>query len=156
MKKRLFRIIHKTLLQPWHRQARGLTLGTRTLVLQEERRQVLLVRHTYADGWMLPGGGVERGETIYDSAVRELREEAGIVSGETPRLQGFCSNHQAFPGDHVAILLVEQFQREDFRPTAEIAEARFFPVEAMPPGTTEGTRRRLAELLDGQPVSPHW
>jgi len=62
VRKSLFRLLNKAMLQPWHRQARGMTLGTRTLVLEDNRSQVLLVRHTYADGWMLPGwrGGARR------------------------------------------------------------------------------------------------
>jgi hypothetical protein len=31
----------------------------------------------------------------------------------------------------------------------EIAEARFFPIRALPPGTDAGTKRRVAEFLDG-------
>lgn len=156
MKRRLFKLINKSMLQPFHRQARGMTLGTRTLVFEHGRSRVLLVRHTYADGWMLPGGGVERGETIFESAVRELREEAGIMAEEQPRLHGLFSNHEAFPGDHIAVLIVERFAREAFKPNSEIAEAAFFPVADAPGGTTAGTRRRIAEVLGGQPAAPHW
>ncbi len=56
-------------LQPWYGRVRGLTLGTRSVVLDHDDR-VLLLRHTYAPGWFLPAAGVERGETIYDAALR--------------------------------------------------------------------------------------
>ena len=34
-------------------------------------------------------------------------------------------------------------------PQGFFAEARFFPVLGLPEGTTGGTRRRIAEVLDG-------
>lgn len=156
MRKVLFGIINKRLMQPWHRQARGMTLGTRTLVFDRQESEILLIQHTYAHGWMLPGGGVERGETIYQSAVREVFEEAGVVAGEEPVLLGLCSNHEAFPGDHVAILRLGKFHWPGFKPTGEIAQAKFFPVSGLPDGTTAGTRRRISEALEGRPAAAHW
>ena len=155
MKRTLLRIASKAVLQPLYRQTRGLTLGTRTAVFDEENR-VLLVRHSYGPGWLLPGGGVERGETIFHSAAREIREEAGIIAEEDPVLQGFCLNDGQFPGDHVAILTLRRFAQGPWKPTLEISEARFFVVDQLPEGTTGGTRRRLDEIVNGLEIARHW
>jgi ADP-ribose pyrophosphatase YjhB (NUDIX family) len=135
---------------------RGMTLGTRTLVLKEEDREVLLVRHGYAPGWLLPGGGVERGETIFQAAVRELLEEAAVEAEEEPWLHGFYLNERQFRGDHVACLVLRKFRLGEFRRGIEIAEARFFPISALPDGTTGGTRRRIAEVTQGVAPSREW
>jgi len=153
--KLLFRMVSKLVLQPMHRQMRGMTLGTRTVVLDEGSR-VLLVRHSYAPGWLLPGGGVERGEDIFAAAIRELREEAAIIAEEEPRLHGLLLNDAQFPGDHVACLVVRRFRHENFRPGLEIAEARFFPIDELPEGTTGGTRRRIGEVSAGLPAARFW
>ena len=42
------------------RQSRGLTLGVRALVIDDESR-VFLIKHSYVSGWHMPGGGVEPG-----------------------------------------------------------------------------------------------
>jgi 8-oxo-dGTP diphosphatase len=41
--------------------------------------KILLLRSSYRSGWSLPGGGIARGETARDAAVRELREETGLA-----------------------------------------------------------------------------
>ena len=40
--------------------------------------RVLLVKPTYKQGWDIPGGYVEPGESPKQAALRELREELGI------------------------------------------------------------------------------
>ena len=154
--KRIFYRMMKPVLHPLYRQVRGMTLGTRTLVLREASAEILLIRHGYSPGWMLPGGGVERGEAVAQAAIREVREEAGIVAEEEPRLHGLFLNERQFRGDHVACFVLRAFREEPFRPGMEIAEARFFPVQGLPEGTTGGTRRRIAEVLEGQPLARDW
>lgn len=45
--------------------------------------RVLLVRHSYGSrSWMLPGGGIARGEAPLAAAQREFAEEAGCLLGE--------------------------------------------------------------------------
>ena len=147
--------VSRLVLQPYFRQARGMTLGTRTAVIDTNSR-VLLVRHTYVPGWSLPGGGVERGETIYAAAARELREEAAIAAEEEPHLFGVYRNDRQFPGDHVACFILRRFRQEAFQPNREIAEARFFDHNALPGDASPGTRRRIAEILDGAAAARDW
>lgn len=44
--------------------------------------QILLVNHVKAgeyDFWVAPGGGVEGAESLEDAAIREVKEESGLV-----------------------------------------------------------------------------
>jgi 8-oxo-dGTP pyrophosphatase MutT (NUDIX family) len=154
LKARVFKVVSVFLQQPWARLTRGMTLGSRVAVLDGEGR-VMLVRHTYSPGWILPGGGVERGETLAAAALREIREEAGII-GQAPILHGIFSNEPIFKGDHVACFVVREFTQVAWTPNLEIAEAKFFPTHDLPADTTGGTRRRLAEILGSAPVSEMW
>jgi hypothetical protein len=42
------------------------------------------------------------------------------------------------------------------RPDREIAEAAFFPLDALPQEVTRGTRDRLDEILTGRPPPAAW
>jgi len=143
-------------LHTFWRFSRGMTLGVRAVVL-DNRNQVFLIRHTYVPGWHLPGGGVETGETALDALTRELREEACIALDEQPTLAGVFFNRRASRRDHVLVYVIRRFTvLEEKQPDREIAEAGFFPLDQLPEGTTAATRRRLAEILEGQPLSVTW
>ncbi|MCJ2070405.1 NUDIX domain-containing protein [Methylobacterium sp. J-030] len=135
---------------------RGMTLGVRGIAIDPHGR-VALVRHTYVSGWHLPGGGVERGESAAEAMIREFREEAEIVPAVPPRLVGLYRNVAAAPRDHVALFVLPAFTV--LRPKAadrEIAECEFFAADALPDGTTRGTRTRLEEMRLGLPPDAHW
>ena len=150
-----FKTAQALVMRPLYRQTRGLTIGTRTMVLRPSG-EVLLIRHTYAPGWLFPGGGVERGETVFQAAAREVREESGVVPEEELVLHGIYLNDKQFPGDHVACFVLRKFSEEPFSSNLEIAEAKFFPTDALPDDTTRGTRRRINEVLNGAAPTREW
>lgn len=149
------KVVRKVLQRYWRWQ-RALTLGARAFVT-DDQGGLLLVRQTYVRGWVFPGGGVEFGECVEEALERELEEEAGIAATAPPELFGIYSNHAVFPGDHVALFVVRDWRRvRDVQPNSEIAEVGFFARTALPEGTTSGTLRRVAEVLDGAPRQQHW
>ena len=139
------------------RLTRPLTAGVRALVRDEEGR-VLLVRHTYLEGWYLPGGGVDRSETMHDAVQRELREETGLILHEAPRLLGIYANFREFKSDHVALFGIESgtWERGAWKPDAEIAEWNFFAMDSLPEDISAATRRRLAEFVEGGDPDKLW
>lgn len=138
------------------RFARGMTLGVRAVVLDRDNR-VFLVNHSYVSGWHLPGGGVETGETFRDALCRELVEEGRIELTDDPALHGLFFNSHVSPRDHVAVYVVRHF-RQDRLPEAnhEIVACGFFDARALPEETTQGTRLRIAEVLEGREPIATW
>jgi ADP-ribose pyrophosphatase YjhB (NUDIX family) len=150
----LFRMAQKVFLFG-ARITRGMTLGVRVVALDSDGR-VFLVRHSYVKGWHLPGGGVDPGETLEDAMRRELREE-GNITGAAADLIGVHLNRHASPRDHVAVFRIrDAVQAAPRPPDREIVESGFFPPDALPEGTTGGTRRRIREALEGASPSPEW
>ena len=142
--------------QTWWRILRPMTLGVRGVVVDDQGR-VLLLRHTYTPGWHMPGGGIEKGETALEALQRELLEEAGVAASPADlRLASIHANHAFFPNDHVLVFRVDRWRQVEATQRGEIAETGFFDPLAPPEETTAGTRRRLAELFGGEPVSSDW
>ena len=93
----------RRLMHLYWRFSRGLTVGVRGLVLDGEGR-VFLVKHTYTEGWHLPGGGVEAGETLLEALAHELRDEGNIELTGPPVLHAIYFQPAYSRRDHVATL----------------------------------------------------
>ena len=138
------------------RFARGMTLGVRAVVLDGNNR-VFLVKHSYVTGWHLPGGGVEVGETFRDALRRELAEEGRIELSGEPALHGLFFNSHVSRRDHVAVYLIRHFRQDGLPdPNSEIVACGFFEAGALPADTTEGTRLRISEVVEGRAPIATW
>ncbi len=151
-----FRLAFRWLRFAYWRMTRGMTLGVRAMVLDDENR-IFLVRHTYTRGWHFPGGGVDAGESLRGAVERELLEEADIMLAAEPRLHGVFRQSKVSMRDHVAVYVVRGFrQLSQGKTDHEIAESGFFAVDALPETTTPGTRARLMEVLEERPAAVDW
>jgi ADP-ribose pyrophosphatase YjhB (NUDIX family) len=133
-----------------------LSLGVR-LVALDDAGGVLLVRHSYLPDLHLPGGAVDLEETCRHAAVREAAEEGGLVLDSPPELFAVYRSAGGGRRDHI-LLYVSRAARQPKpkRPSLEIVAARFHPLAALPEGVSRPTLDRLAEVLDGRPLSETW
>jgi ADP-ribose pyrophosphatase YjhB (NUDIX family) len=77
-----------------------------SVIVIDDQTRLLLVRHTGdRDGWAVPGGAVDIGESPAQAAVREIREETGIQISQLRLLDalGGADYEVTYPnGDRVA------------------------------------------------------
>ncbi|HRN68839.1 MAG TPA: NUDIX domain-containing protein [Promineifilum sp.] len=97
--------------------------------------KLLLVRRTDDGLWALPGGITDPGETLAQSARRELLEEAGLT-GRVTRLLGVFDSRLWHSAKKIhfyhAVFLIETDDPEP-RPSPEVSAAAYFGEDELPP-----------------------
>lgn len=129
---------------------RPVTVGVRAMIVHGD--QLLLVRQHGRSAWEMPGGAAGRRESLREAAVREAREETGVeVVAE--RLLGIYSAMIDGMTNHIAVYVCRPARDSRELPplplNIEIAEARYWPLDALPPVTDRNIRRRIAEYESG-------
>jgi ADP-ribose pyrophosphatase YjhB (NUDIX family) len=135
--------------------------GERTLiamgacgVVRDADGRVLLIRRSDNGRWAFPSGTMELGETVRDCAIRELREETGLVA-ETVTPFGLYSdpghhpepNMYGFSYQHITLVCrVDSWSGELQRVTDETTDAVFFAPDDLPPSVSAKTRKILTDL----------
>lgn len=97
--------------------------------------KLLLIRRTDDGLWALPGGITDPGETVAETALRELREEVGIT-GRPARLLGLFDSRLWHSEKRIhfyhAVFLVEPDDPEP-RLSPETSAAAYFAEGELPP-----------------------
>ncbi|KAB1196527.1 MULTISPECIES: NUDIX hydrolase [Haloferax] len=120
----------------------GTPYGAHTVVRRDDD-EILLVRHEGVDLWVLPGGGVDEGETFRDAARRELDEEAGITAtydglAMATKVELRCDGHRTW-----GVMPIYQAHADDDStpvaddPDGEVSAARWFSVDDIPDDTRD-------------------
>lgn len=129
----------------WWRWRKPLLIGCRVLAFDEAGR-VLLIRHSYGSGrWMLPGGGVDRGEDPLAAGIRELVEETGCGLSD-PMLFGQVDEPLYGTTNRVHLITgtATGTVQGDGR---EVIAATFFALDALPDDLSYLVDRYLADWV---------
>jgi len=121
------------LLHYYFRLRRGLTLGVRCIIVSDAK-EILLIKHSYTDGWHLPGGGVEENESIQEALLREISEECNIRLQNEHYLLSVHYNYSVSQRDHVITFVSEDWKwlGNDSEKSFEVTDMQFFPINSLP------------------------
>lgn len=121
---------------------------TNMVMIEDRKKEMLLVqrRRLYWTGLSFPGGHVEAGESFYDSAVREVKEETGLDIQDL-RFCGVIHWFDRIKGERYLVFLykTDHFSGE-LLPETQEGEVFWIPAAQL------RDREKRAKL----PLSPHF
>ncbi|GGL84347.1 phosphohydrolase [Deinococcus aerolatus] len=131
-------------------------MGAGVAVLKEG--QVLRIRRGDNGLWDVLSGDSESGETLQDTARRELAEETGLSVGVLRSLAVFQHPH-TYPDGHVVEWEERVFTAEhpggEVRAGDDALEAGWAPLNALPCIVSNATASDFAALRQSPPLRQH-
>ena len=119
--------------------------GSVVLILNEKNE--LLLQHRIDDAWGLPGGNMEIGESLEETARREVKEETGLDIGELNLLGVFAGKEyylKLYNGDELysvtAVYVTKEIKGNIVIDKQESIDVKFFNLNELPENISDGTR----------------
>ena len=95
--------------------------------------KVLLIERRFPPpGWALPGGFVDKDETVEQAVCRETLEETGLVVTRLKQLHCY-SDPKRDPRQHTAGVIFEVETKGEPIAGDDAGACRWFPLDALPP-----------------------
>lgn len=92
-------------------------------VVRDDDRFLLIKERRHGQGWYLPAGRVEPGETLVEAAIRETLEESGVHAEITGLLK--VQHSPRGSGARVRVVFVGKATSGEPGPTADSLDARW-------------------------------
>ncbi|MCL4305902.1 NUDIX hydrolase [bacterium] len=119
---------------------------TADVVVVREGKVLLILRKNPPEGWALPGGFIDYGESAEDAAARELSEETGL-SAESLCLVGVYSKPGRDPRFHTLTVVFRAEVAGVISAGDDAQEARWFDLSSLPEQIAFDHREIIADAL---------
>jgi ADP-ribose pyrophosphatase YjhB (NUDIX family) len=146
--------------------SRPLLLVAAGTIVQNTAGDILLQRNAETGQWGIPGGAMELGETLEETAQRELQEETGLIAHDLHLLDLYSGPEWflQYPNGDQAYIVGATFlathAEGEARPDGiECSEVTYFATTALPLAMDAYNRRLidrcLAKLQPGPRANDH-
>jgi ADP-ribose pyrophosphatase YjhB (NUDIX family) len=119
------------------------TIGSFGIITDKHDRVLLCHRKDY-DFWNLPGGGLEKGESPWNSVIREIKEETGLVA-EVINLTGVYSKPKR---DEIVFLFECKIISGKLILSDESDKIEYFNLKDLPKNTVLKHVERIKDYFD--------
>lgn len=121
-------------------------LAVNVAVIHEGK--ILLTQREDFETWILPGGGVEDGESLAQAAIRETKEETGL-DVELTGLVGVYSRLGGWWNGHMVLFAARPIGGEIKPQEGETIAVEWFVFDELPAPLSLGHPRRIQDAIEG-------
>lgn len=109
-----------------------------------DRNSVLLIQRRDVPVWVLPGGGIEEGESGEDAIVREVKEEIGVDVQVVRKVGSYTGGFFIKPVHLYECTII----RGAIKAGDEALDAKYFPLDALPKEIPPPFHEFIQDALD--------
>jgi len=121
-------------------------LAVNIVVIQDGK--ILLTKRDDFETWILPGGGVEEGESLAQAGIRETKEETGL-DVELTRLVGVYSRLGSWSPGYIVLFAAKRVGGAIQRQEGETIAVEWFAFDKITAPLALGHRRRIKDAIEG-------
>lgn len=139
---------------------RPLILVGAHVIIINEKNELLLQLRSEKNIWCIPGGALECGESLEETAKREISEETGLITEDLQFFRMFSGKDffNVYPnGDQVygvmAIYICRHFEGSLQVDKHESKDLRFYPYDALPETLASQHKLILSQFIEENIIS---
>lgn len=119
-------------------------------IFTSDRKKILLIKRRDVPVWVLPGGGIESGESPEEAVARELLEETGVTVTVKRKIAEYIPINRL---TSFSYFFECEHSSGEPQPTDESIDAAYFPVDQLPESFFMIHRQFLEDALANHPFT---
>ena len=136
-----------------------LLLAHSVVVLFDKEGKILLEERKDDGYFDFPGGGIDLKETAEEAAIRELKEETGLIAKKLELFKvytGEITHYVYFNGDEIygvdLVYLCHEYEGELIPQKEEVKSLKFYSLDEMPSKMSKRNKQIIIDLIKDKTI----